>query len=89
MPTVLAVVELGSPLRPLPDPVDAAIKVIRRDRLGGLIHEHPRSHRMAEFGTARAAIRCLVDPSLIGWWRLDFLPWPASCLLRAFMNVVH
>jgi putative transposase len=30
----------ASPLRPLPDPVDAEIKVIRRDRLGGLIHEY-------------------------------------------------
>jgi transposase InsO family protein len=33
----------ASPLRPLPDPVDpveADIKVIRRDRLGGLIHEY-------------------------------------------------
>jgi transposase InsO family protein len=28
----------ASPLRPLPDPVDADIKVIRRDRLGGLLH---------------------------------------------------
>jgi transposase InsO family protein len=28
------------PLRPLPDPVDADIKVIRRDRLGGLLHEY-------------------------------------------------
>jgi putative transposase len=30
----------ASPLRPLSDPVDADIKVIRRDRLGGLIHEY-------------------------------------------------
>jgi transposase InsO family protein len=30
----------ASPLRPLPDPIDADIKVIRRDRLGGLIHEY-------------------------------------------------
>jgi hypothetical protein len=30
----------ASPLRPLPDPVDANIKVFRRDRLGGLIHEY-------------------------------------------------
>ena len=30
----------ASPLRPLPDPVDADIKVIRRDRLGALIHEY-------------------------------------------------
>ena len=30
----------ASPLSPLPDPVDADIKVIRRDRLGGLIHEY-------------------------------------------------
>jgi hypothetical protein len=28
------------PLRELPDPVDADIKVIRRDRLGGLLHEY-------------------------------------------------
>jgi putative transposase len=28
------------PLRPLPDPIDADIKVIRQDRLGGLIHEY-------------------------------------------------
>jgi transposase InsO family protein len=30
----------ASPLRPLPDSVDADIKIIRRDRLGGLIHEY-------------------------------------------------
>ena len=30
----------ASPLRPLPDPVDADIKVIRRDRLGGLLREY-------------------------------------------------
>jgi hypothetical protein len=30
----------ASPLRVLSDPVDADIKVIRRDRLGGLIHEY-------------------------------------------------
>jgi transposase InsO family protein len=30
----------ASPLGPLPDPVDADIKVIRRDRLGGLLHEY-------------------------------------------------
>jgi transposase InsO family protein len=30
----------ASPLSPLPDPVDADIEVIRRDRLGGLIHEY-------------------------------------------------
>jgi transposase InsO family protein len=30
----------ASPLRPLPNPIDADIKVIRRDRLGGLIHEY-------------------------------------------------
>ena len=29
----------ASLLRALPDPVDADIKVIRRDRLGGLLHE--------------------------------------------------
>jgi hypothetical protein len=30
----------ASPLRPLPDPANADIKVIRRDRLGGLLHEY-------------------------------------------------
>ncbi|MBO0881362.1 MAG: transposase [Mycobacterium sp.] len=30
----------ASPLRALPDPVDAEIKVVRRDRLGGLLHEY-------------------------------------------------
>lgn len=30
----------ASPLRPLPDPIDADISVIRRDRFGGLIHEY-------------------------------------------------
>jgi putative transposase len=30
----------ASPLRPLPDPVDADIKITRRDRLGGLPHEY-------------------------------------------------
>jgi putative transposase len=29
-----------SPLRALPDPIDADIKAIRRDRLGGLLHEY-------------------------------------------------
>jgi hypothetical protein len=30
----------ASPLRALPDPVDAGLKVIRRDRLGGLLHQY-------------------------------------------------
>jgi putative transposase len=30
----------ASPLRALPNPVDADIKVTRRDRLGGLLHEY-------------------------------------------------
>jgi putative transposase len=30
----------ASPLSPLPDPIDADIRVIRRDRLGGLLHEY-------------------------------------------------
>ncbi|GLY79246.1 hypothetical protein Airi01_075130 [Actinoallomurus iriomotensis] len=30
----------ASPLRSLPDPVDADIKVTRRDRLGGLLREY-------------------------------------------------
>ncbi|MCW2912251.1 MAG: integrase catalytic region [Actinomycetia bacterium] len=30
----------ASPLRALPDPIDADIEVIRRDRLGGLLHEY-------------------------------------------------
>ncbi|MEU6718714.1 integrase core domain-containing protein [Nonomuraea sp. NPDC046802] len=30
----------AAPLRALPDPVEDDIKVIRRDRLGGLIHEY-------------------------------------------------
>jgi putative transposase len=30
----------ASPPRPLPDPVGAELKVVRRDRLGGLIHEY-------------------------------------------------
>lgn len=30
----------AGPLRALPDPVDADIKVVRRDRLGGLLHEY-------------------------------------------------
>jgi transposase InsO family protein len=30
----------ASPLRALPDPVDADLKVTRRDRLGGLLHEY-------------------------------------------------
>jgi transposase InsO family protein len=32
--------EQASPLRALPHPADADIKVIRRDRLGGLLHEY-------------------------------------------------
>jgi hypothetical protein len=30
----------AAPLRALPDPVEGDIEVIRRDRLGGLIHEY-------------------------------------------------
>ncbi|GAA3470469.1 hypothetical protein GCM10018965_050220 [Nonomuraea roseola] len=30
----------AAPLRALPDPAEDDIKVIRRDRLGGLIHEY-------------------------------------------------
>ena len=30
----------ASPLRALPDPIDTDINVIRRDRLGGLLHEY-------------------------------------------------
>jgi putative transposase len=30
----------ASPLRALPDPINADIKVTRRDRLGGLLHEY-------------------------------------------------
>ena len=30
----------ASPLRALPNPLDADIKVNRRDRLGGLLHEY-------------------------------------------------
>jgi transposase InsO family protein len=30
----------ASPMRALPDPIDAEVKVIRRDRLGGLLHEY-------------------------------------------------
>jgi transposase InsO family protein len=30
----------ASPLRALPDPLDADIKVIRQERLGGLLHEY-------------------------------------------------
>jgi transposase InsO family protein len=30
----------ASPLRALPDPVDADVKVTRRERLGGLLHEY-------------------------------------------------
>jgi putative transposase len=30
----------ASPLRALPDPIDADVKIIRHDRLGGLLHEY-------------------------------------------------
>ncbi|MCW2916373.1 MAG: Integrase core protein, partial [Actinomycetia bacterium] len=30
----------ASPLRALPDPIDTDITVIRRNRLGGLLHEY-------------------------------------------------
>jgi putative transposase len=33
----------ASPLRALPDPVDAGIKVTRKDRLGGLLHEYAQA----------------------------------------------
>jgi transposase InsO family protein len=33
----------ASPLRALPDPVDADFEVIRRDRLGGLLHENSQA----------------------------------------------
>jgi hypothetical protein len=34
------VLHQASPLRALPDPIDADITVLRRDRLGGLLHEY-------------------------------------------------
>ncbi len=37
---LLAVQAPASPLPGLPDPVDADLKVIRPDRLGGLLHEY-------------------------------------------------
>jgi putative transposase len=39
----------ASPLRALPDPIDADITVTRRDRLGGLLHEYPRSHEVTRY----------------------------------------
>ncbi len=30
----------ASPLRPLPDPAETGIKITRRDRLGGVLHEY-------------------------------------------------
>ena len=33
----------ASPLRAIPDPVDAHVKMIRRDRLGGLRGEYARA----------------------------------------------
>ncbi|MGI8336720.1 integrase core domain-containing protein [Actinomadura scrupuli] len=36
------------PLRTLPHPTETETKVVRHDRLGGLLHEY-RSHRVAEF----------------------------------------
>jgi hypothetical protein len=33
----------AAPLRALPDPVEGDIKVIRCDRLGGLIHEYTQA----------------------------------------------
>jgi hypothetical protein len=32
--------EPGQPVTGAPDPIDAEIKIIRRDRLGGLLHEY-------------------------------------------------
>ncbi|GAA2215660.1 hypothetical protein GCM10009850_111280 [Nonomuraea monospora] len=34
------VLQQASPLRAISDPVDADMKVTRRDRLGGLLHEY-------------------------------------------------
>jgi putative transposase len=33
----------ASPLRTLPDPIDADIKITRQDRLGGLLHEYAQA----------------------------------------------
>jgi putative transposase len=45
----------ASPLRALPDPVDADINVTRRDRLGGLLHEYAQVARGDTlFGTQMA-----------------------------------
>jgi putative transposase len=40
----------ASPLKALPDPIDTNIKVIRHDRLGGLLHEYsPGRMKVAKF----------------------------------------
>ncbi|MCW2914895.1 MAG: Integrase catalytic region [Actinomycetia bacterium] len=72
----------ASPLRALPKPVDAEIKVIRRDRLGGLLHEYSQVAYVAEFSAPTRSVRSrslhrarrrgrLRPPG--GWW-----PRPAA-----------
>jgi transposase len=52
----------ASPLRALPDPVDADIKVTRRDRLGGLLHEYGTTGASPSARTKRPPIRRLPRP---------------------------
>jgi putative transposase len=53
----------ATPLRALLDPADADIKVIRRDRLGGLLHEYaPRPHEVTQYSAPTGSSE---DPS----WR--------------------
>jgi putative transposase len=52
----------ASPLRALPDPVDADIKVTRRDRLGGLLHEYGTTGASPSARKKRPPIRRLPRP---------------------------
>jgi hypothetical protein len=48
----------ASPLKALPDPIDADIKITRHDRLGGLLHEYSQAAWGGRvFGTYKGAWR--------------------------------
>jgi putative transposase len=54
----------AAPLQPLPPPASPSqLRIRRRDRLGGLIHEYPRSHDVDDqFGTHRPNAACSPAP---------------------------
>jgi hypothetical protein len=47
----------ASPLQTLPDPVDADIKITRRDRLGAFSTNTPRSHEMTQYSAPTRSVQ--------------------------------